>query len=61
LNQEQEFKNKISEKNCEIDEVKKKLQDTERELLAIKNRNFWDRVKACFTGFELSENAIKLR
>ncbi len=44
---EDELNNKITEKNAEITEIQTNLIDREKELKIIKNRSFWQRLKAC--------------
>ena len=45
---EDEFNNKIAEKNAEIAGIQTDLTDREKELERMKYRSFWQQLKACF-------------
>ena len=45
---EDEFNNNIAQKKAEITEIQSNLTAREKELEIIKNRGFWQRLKACF-------------
>lgn len=50
-NKEQEFENRIRDKDIEIGEIKTSLMAAEKELRTIKSRSFWQRLKLCFRNY----------
>ncbi len=50
-NKEQEFENRIRDKDIEIGEIKTSLMAAENELQTIKNGTFWQRLKLCFRNY----------
>jgi chromosome segregation ATPase len=48
---EQEFANRIRDKDSEIGEIKSSLMAAEKELQTIKSSTFWQRLKFCFRNY----------